>query len=226
MGARPGEARIMQALYREHRGLTFTELKETTGLSSPSLSLYLKSLRDRAIIRKNNQTKKYELSEAYVPLEILEGWGRRRDMSVALKALFPGALDIGLKISQVSHKEKKEELYEKYLEFYYKLIGYAVLVLVHDTIELQKISKPKQVDQYLDELPDTISLFKDFFFDYFLPLMNSLAIVSADLWSENQIWEKVVIKQAGQELDAAFDDLYSDEHLDFVIRGRRKEEED
>lgn len=62
---RPGESKIWIALKNHPEGLTFTELKEITKLSSTSLSQYISSFLKKGIIRRDPDRRKYLIVKAY-----------------------------------------------------------------------------------------------------------------------------------------------------------------
>jgi len=60
---REGETKIIDVLLYTDEALSFTEIKERTELSPPSLSENLKRLNNRGLILKNEKTKKYRITK-------------------------------------------------------------------------------------------------------------------------------------------------------------------
>lgn len=73
----PGEKKILDTLREsEKRLLSYTELREKTGLSDPALSEYLKELQKKGLIQRDMMSRKYEIKtrghKTYVEKEILD----------------------------------------------------------------------------------------------------------------------------------------------------------
>jgi hypothetical protein len=207
MAMRPGETKILGALYQQHDGYTFTELKKITGLSSPSLSAYLKSLQGELVISKNAETNRYQISEAYVPSDILtKKWGY--DTKTATIAKFiggGGALYLGQKIREIEDETKRQEKYRKFVAAYYDLTSFSIWALIH---EAAKTAPKSEGEDPYEKLPP----FKDFMFDYFLPLIKNLWMIDVDLWSNHHVIDQI-IEEKGKEFDKNIRVLLFDPHL-------------
>lgn len=73
----PGEAKIFDALRQCTNGfMSYTELREKTGLSDPALSGYLKELQKKGLIKRDIMSRKYEITregdKTYGKKELLE----------------------------------------------------------------------------------------------------------------------------------------------------------
>jgi len=73
----PGEEKILDTLRNaERRLLSYTELRDKTGLSDPALSEYLKDLQEKGLIQRDPRSRKYEIKEegekSFVGREILD----------------------------------------------------------------------------------------------------------------------------------------------------------
>ena len=205
---RPGETKTLVALYQQHDGYTFTELKKITGLSSPSLSGYLKTLQDKLVISKNAETKRYQISEAYVPSDILtKKWMFYDPKTVIVSKFFAGGgtLYLGQKIKEIKDEKKRKEKYRKFVAAYYELTSFWIWALIHAAAKTTPKSEGK--DRY-EKLPP----FKDFMFDYILPLIKNLWMIDVDLWSDHQVIDQI-IKEKAKDFDKELGVLFSDDDL-------------
>jgi len=125
---KPGEVKIFNALVNHEGGLSFTELKEKTGLSHTALSNYLREMQQTGFIRKDYEAKKYLLPNIYLPMaDFANAWQKMMKVSAA------NFVSLGLKIRKIKMRDKRIAAMKKFLEvsfhsltlFLWKIIGEA-----------------------------------------------------------------------------------------------------
>src|SRR3972149_11526016 len=135
MGSKPGQRKIISALYSSSDGFSFTELKKITGLSSPSLSLYLKDLQLQTVIRKEPDSNKYRIAESYVPAKKLNEW-RKNNASIPIATMLPMAMFTGRKIRGIKDDKLRREAYRLYLDGFWRLLSSSLLTVIHESVSI------------------------------------------------------------------------------------------
>ena len=180
MGSKPGQRKIISALYSSHDGFSFTELKKITGLSNPSLSLYLKDLQLQTIIRKDPASSKYKIAESYVPAKKLSEW-RKNNASIPIAKMLPMAMFSGRKIREIKDDNLRREAYKLYLDGFWRLLSTSLLTVIHESVSVSMKDKQLWVPR----------AFQDYLFDFVLPMCNGLYDVEKDFWADRQIANEV-----------------------------------
>lgn len=108
---KPGELKIHKALMDHEEGLTFTQLKNETGLSAPVLSEYLKSFTIGGFIEKDIQ-RRYRLRRTFLPTKKLS------DRERMMKFITASSFLLGVEVMRVKDEEKRLELMREFLKTY------------------------------------------------------------------------------------------------------------
>ena len=183
MGSKPGQRKIISALYSSSDGFSFTELKKITGLSSPSLSLYLKDLQLQTVIRKEPVSNKYRIAESYVPAKKLNEW-RKNNASIPIAKMLPMAMFTGRKIRGIKDDKLRREAYRLYLDGFWRLLSSSLLTVIHESVSISIKDKQRW----------THRAFQDYLFDFVLPMCNGLYDVEKDFWADRQVADEVKSK--------------------------------
>jgi len=126
---KPGETKIINALITNEDGLTFTKLKEQTGLSNTGLSNYLNLMQVKGDVRKDVLTKKYVLATVNLPLKnLLNDW--QRSLKV-LPILFRRK---GLELAKIEDKTKRKVALKSFLKFGFYWLSFASWKIIFEAI--------------------------------------------------------------------------------------------
>jgi len=121
-------------------GLTFSGLKEKTGLSAVSLSAYLKTLQKTGLVKKDFEHKKYALPHIHMPMEsFANDWQKFMGKSTVQFILF-GHTIAGMKNRQeriVAMQNFLQASYHLLTLFLWKIIGEATAELGNDVENLK-----------------------------------------------------------------------------------------
>ncbi|MBS7606542.1 helix-turn-helix domain-containing protein [Candidatus Bathyarchaeota archaeon] len=123
---KPGEMKILLALAGAKDGLTFTELKKATGLSSPSLSEYLYNLEKEGVLFR--EEGKYRLPQVFRPLEKLDN-GKRMFKRFLVRIPF-----FGLEITTIDNTEKRTAAFINFIDFNMAGIKQMLLYFFWDSV--------------------------------------------------------------------------------------------
>jgi len=141
-------------------GLTFSGLKEKTGLSAVSLSAYLKTLQKTGLVKKDFEHKKYALPHIHMPMEsFANDWQKFMGKSTVQFILF-GHTIAGMKNRQeriVAMQNFLQASYHLLTLFLWKIIGEATAELGNEVENLKDaelvVAKSKVI---YDEVNDWI----------------------------------------------------------------------
>jgi len=113
-------------------GLSFSALKEKTGLSAVSLSVYLKTLQKTGLVKKDFEHKKYALPHIHMPMEsFANDWQKFMGKSTVQFILF-GHTIAGMKNRQeriVAMQNFLQASYHLLTLFLWKILGEATINL-------------------------------------------------------------------------------------------------
>ena len=165
---REGETKIVNILLYADEGLSFTEIKEKTGLSPPSLSENLKRLINLGLILRNEKTRKYRIPKGTILGEFrfnkvnLKIEENLMDIYKVSTSLFWRSLGhkqgFNHKITKVTLTEEmiknRKEFVKNYTDCYNSLLLYAIWEIL--------------LFSYNNE---DSSIFKDYIEDYFQPVL-------------------------------------------------------
>ena len=158
---KPGQIKILQAL-TENTELSFTELKQKTGLSSPALSEYVKDLLTNGIAERT-ENRKYRILKTYIPLEKLT------EQEKAMKFISVSALGFGKKIYEEKNLERKAVLLDKFLTIY---VERAAPLIIEGAITYALDQKKLTHESIAPRLREAIK-------DWVVPFVENLGIVTA-----------------------------------------------
>lgn len=165
---REGETKIVNVLLYAEESLSFTEIKEKTGLSSPSLSENLKRLTNLGLILRNDETRKYRIPKGTI-LGALRF--NKINLKIEEKLMYVFRISTSLFYKSLGDKHasnflrkkgnlteesinKGKELVKNYTDCYNSLLLYALWEIL--------------LFSYINE---DSSLFKDYIEDYFQPVL-------------------------------------------------------
>lgn len=139
---RPGELKILQALMQVPNGLTYTQLKQITGLSNPVISEYLTRFVKEGMILKDLKAKLYYLAGAYLPEQALNG--SERDTAVFMRNI-PNE---GSRIAQVIDQDQRKRIYEDFIKFHMNNISILLVMAMRNSfLEVFKDGKKRKKEQ-------------------------------------------------------------------------------
>jgi hypothetical protein len=138
---RPGEFKILRALMNERKGLTYTELKETTKLSNPVLSEYLTGFMKEGMILKNLEDRRYSLAAGYKPKENFKDFDR------ALRIFMRNIPHEGARIAMVADQDLRKKIYEDFFHFHIDNVSILLVMQIRNSlIQLFKDNIEKEQD--------------------------------------------------------------------------------
>ncbi|MGA2308852.1 MAG: hypothetical protein ABSG57_04795 [Candidatus Bathyarchaeia archaeon] len=143
---KPGEYKIVAHLMNEYpKGLTFTELKEKTGLSAPSLNEYRVSLLKDGMILYNPATRQYSVAAAYHPTEKVSTH-LKRNLSYLLSDMpFEGS-----RIAMVKDVELRKRIFISFLSYHLSNVSVLVLAAISDALD-QTLGQNKKAKYVVEE---------------------------------------------------------------------------
>ena len=165
---REGETKIVNALLYADESLSFTEIKEKTGLSPPSLSENLKRLNNFGLILRNEKTRKYRIPKGTI-LGALRF--NKVNLKIEEKLMYVFRVSTSLFWRSLGHKQgfnfkitkdtlteemikNRKEFVNNYTDCYNSLLLYAIWEIL--------------LFSYNNE---DSSIFKDYIEDYFQPVL-------------------------------------------------------
>jgi len=141
-------------------GLSFSELKEKTGLSAVSLSVYLKTLQKTGLVKKDFEHKKYALPRILMPMESFAN-----DWQIFMRKCTVQFVLFGHTIAGMKNRQERIVAMQNFLQasyhlltlFLWKIIGEATAELGNDVKNLKDaelvVAKSKVI---YDEVNDWI----------------------------------------------------------------------
>lgn len=191
---KPGEYKILEAL-RKHP-LTFTELQKETKLSKTALADYLKNFMEQGLITKDEETRRYYIPLAYMPLGKIP-----EDNAVCARFLTATVFQQGHKISKIRDRNKRREMLRIFWSFYFRSVTSFVWRLAL-TIPNEMIRK--RVPSKRLALDGTKEL-KRVFSNYIIPIFSSLLYADLMNWKDHEIADEEYNKMLDlMQLEEAF----------------------
>jgi DNA-binding transcriptional regulator GbsR (MarR family) len=169
MKTKPGQVKIINALANaSDKGLTFTELREQTGLSNTALSNYLNLLCTIGAIRKDQENKQYLLASINLPFQKLNGnWQK------AVKNTAIDVINIGRKIQSMPNKEDREKALENLADYSFHTLSVITSKIIWESILQYGKDKKKIKNKKLAVLKSQI--IKEGIEDWIIGLADALA---------------------------------------------------
>jgi len=208
---KPGEFRILYVLMNARDGLTFTELKNVTGLSHTALSNYLTNELKMGMVIKDSKTRRYQIPVGFCKASPLLEEFDKKVATLMADIPFHGSLisTIGLGNKELGNKLFKEFL-EDHVNYLAAIILFSIRKAIVTSIESVKYPKLgqrkksyvmgqeiiKTMEKQIDQLHASLKGWID---NWIGPYIHFLALA----YSANEIREEIGLEVTRKFLDAS-----------------------